>query len=251
MPSKATRRRPAQDYQHVLALDPHNAAGARWPWHRVMSHIDDSHRRQRAVPHSGRRRRHRDLSPQSAAALAEIDAENQYIVFTNRETGADLVPRSPEFRACAAARQRAVSVRREFLWEQLVLPFAVAQTSAECSVQSRIHRAAVLRLPDGHGVSRSAAQAASGIFSLVRSAVLEFLPVGVGAAVARIDRGVRGDARRSAALLRRHRAGDPSRRGARVLRNLAAPRAQAIICCAFPPRIRTRTWSGCCAYMRK
>jgi glycosyltransferase involved in cell wall biosynthesis len=57
-------------------------------------------------------------------ALAEIDAVNQYVVFTNRETGADLVPDRPNF---VHARQ---SVNASFrpariLWEQLVLPFAI------------------------------------------------------------------------------------------------------------------------------
>src|SRR6202162_296936 len=56
-------------------------------------------------------------------ALAEIDSVNQYVVFTNRETDADLVPR------CANFVNSAQSVRASFrpariLWEQLVLPFA-------------------------------------------------------------------------------------------------------------------------------
>ena len=56
------------------------------------------------------------------AALAEIDAVNQYVVFTNRETGADLVPQQANF---VNARQ---GVRASFrpgriLWEQLALPF--------------------------------------------------------------------------------------------------------------------------------
>src|ERR1700733_5530734 len=57
------------------------------------------------------------------AALAEIDSVNQYIVFTNRETGADLVP------LCANFVNAAQGVNARFrpariLWEQLVLPFA-------------------------------------------------------------------------------------------------------------------------------
>jgi glycosyltransferase involved in cell wall biosynthesis len=57
-------------------------------------------------------------------ALASIDAGNEYVVFTNRETGRDLVPDAANF---AGAPQ---SVRASFrpgriLWEQLALPFAV------------------------------------------------------------------------------------------------------------------------------
>ncbi len=56
-------------------------------------------------------------------ALAEIDSENQYIVFTNRETGADLVPDRPNFtHAPQPVRARFRPAR--ILWEQLVLPFA-------------------------------------------------------------------------------------------------------------------------------
>jgi glycosyltransferase involved in cell wall biosynthesis len=58
------------------------------------------------------------------AALAEIDSVNHYVVFTNRETGVDLVPARANF---VNARQ---AVRASFrplriLWEQFVLPFSV------------------------------------------------------------------------------------------------------------------------------
>jgi glycosyltransferase involved in cell wall biosynthesis len=57
-------------------------------------------------------------------ALAEIDAVNQYVVFTNRETGADLVPDCPNF---AQARQPVSAAFRpaRILSEQFVLPFAI------------------------------------------------------------------------------------------------------------------------------
>jgi len=58
------------------------------------------------------------------AALARIDTENQWVVFTNRETGADLVPRQPNF-VHAPQRVRAAFRPARILWEQLVLPFAV------------------------------------------------------------------------------------------------------------------------------
>jgi glycosyltransferase involved in cell wall biosynthesis len=55
------------------------------------------------------------------SALAEIDASNEYIVFTNRETGPDLVPARPNF-THAPQRVRAVMRPARLLWEQTVLP---------------------------------------------------------------------------------------------------------------------------------
>ena len=58
------------------------------------------------------------------AALGEIDSVNQYVVFTNRETGADLVPDRANFvHAPQGVNARFRPAR--ILWEQLVLPFAV------------------------------------------------------------------------------------------------------------------------------
>src|SRR6202021_1773547 len=57
-------------------------------------------------------------------ALSNIDSENQYIVFTNRETGADLVPDRPNF-VRAPQPVRATFRPARILWEQLALPFAV------------------------------------------------------------------------------------------------------------------------------
>ncbi len=58
------------------------------------------------------------------AALAEIDAENQYTVFTNRETGPDLLPRAANF-LLAPQRVRAAFRPARILWEQTALPLAV------------------------------------------------------------------------------------------------------------------------------
>src|SRR5579863_1295262 len=55
------------------------------------------------------------------SALASIDAANQYFVFTNQETCADLVPRQANF----LGKPQAVHARfrpARILWEQLVLP---------------------------------------------------------------------------------------------------------------------------------
>src|SRR5580658_8546725 len=57
-------------------------------------------------------------------ALAEIDSENQYIVFTNRETDAALVPDRPNLTHAPQALRASFRPAR-IVWEQLVLPFAV------------------------------------------------------------------------------------------------------------------------------
>jgi glycosyltransferase involved in cell wall biosynthesis len=57
------------------------------------------------------------------AALAEIDGENQYFLFTNRETGADLAPAQANF-TLAPQAVRAVNRPARLLWEQTILPVA-------------------------------------------------------------------------------------------------------------------------------
>lgn len=54
-------------------------------------------------------------------ALAEIETPHQYIVFTNRETGVDLVPQSPQFQHCPQPVHAANRASR-ILYEQLRLP---------------------------------------------------------------------------------------------------------------------------------
>jgi glycosyltransferase involved in cell wall biosynthesis len=61
------------------------------------------------------------------AALAEIDSMNHYVVFTNRETGADLVPKQANFTHAPQA-VRAVHRPARLLWEQTVLPLAAARS---------------------------------------------------------------------------------------------------------------------------
>jgi len=58
------------------------------------------------------------------AALAAIDSENQYVVFTNRETGSDLVPQRANF-VHAPQPVRASFRPGRILWEQLALPLAI------------------------------------------------------------------------------------------------------------------------------
>ncbi len=56
-------------------------------------------------------------------ALAEIDPVNRYFVFTNCETGADLVPAARNF-THAPQRFHAASRPMRILWEQTMLPLA-------------------------------------------------------------------------------------------------------------------------------
>ncbi len=58
------------------------------------------------------------------AALAEIDRENEYVVFTNRETGGDLLPAGPNFTTAPQPFRASLRPAR-ILWEQTVLPAAV------------------------------------------------------------------------------------------------------------------------------
>jgi glycosyltransferase involved in cell wall biosynthesis len=60
------------------------------------------------------------------SALASIDTLNEYFIFTNRETGGDLVPRQANFHW----KPQAVKARfrpARILWEQAVLPFKAAR----------------------------------------------------------------------------------------------------------------------------
>jgi glycosyltransferase involved in cell wall biosynthesis len=58
-------------------------------------------------------------------ALAEIDDANEYLIFTNRETGAGLAPARPNF-AVVQQPVRASFRPARIIWEQALLPAAVA-----------------------------------------------------------------------------------------------------------------------------
>jgi glycosyltransferase involved in cell wall biosynthesis len=58
-------------------------------------------------------------------ALAELDSRNEYFVYTNRETGRDLVPKRPNFHWRPQA-VRAIFRPGRILWEQTLLPLAAA-----------------------------------------------------------------------------------------------------------------------------
>jgi glycosyltransferase involved in cell wall biosynthesis len=60
------------------------------------------------------------------AALAEIDAVNEYFVFTNRETGPDLVPSQANFHHAPQAA-RATFRPARLAWEQTLLPLAAVR----------------------------------------------------------------------------------------------------------------------------
>jgi glycosyltransferase involved in cell wall biosynthesis len=55
------------------------------------------------------------------AALARVDSANEYLVFTNRETGADLVPSTPAFHYCPLPVS-ATNRPGRILYEQICLP---------------------------------------------------------------------------------------------------------------------------------
>jgi len=59
-------------------------------------------------------------------SLAGIDSRNRYFVFTNRETGRNLAPESPNFEVVPQP-VRAVVRPARILWEQLALPLAAAR----------------------------------------------------------------------------------------------------------------------------
>jgi glycosyltransferase involved in cell wall biosynthesis len=59
-------------------------------------------------------------------ALAEIDRRNEYFVFTNLETGPDLVPHQPNFRRMPQ-RVRARFRPARIVWEQTALPLAAVR----------------------------------------------------------------------------------------------------------------------------
>jgi glycosyltransferase involved in cell wall biosynthesis len=58
------------------------------------------------------------------AALARVDPRNRYFVFTNRETGRDLVPKAENF-VCLPQPVAAASRPARILWEQSALPIEV------------------------------------------------------------------------------------------------------------------------------
>jgi glycosyltransferase involved in cell wall biosynthesis len=58
-------------------------------------------------------------------ALAGIDRTNEYVLFTNRETGRDLAPGQANFRVARQALRASFRPAR-ILWEQMVLPLAIA-----------------------------------------------------------------------------------------------------------------------------
>ena len=64
------------------------------------------------------------------AALASIDRENEYVVFTNGETGDDLVPKQANF--SWAPQQFAATFRpARILWEQIQLPRAASRRAID------------------------------------------------------------------------------------------------------------------------
>ncbi len=63
-------------------------------------------------------------------ALSEIDSVNRYFVFTNRETGPDLVPAAANF-THVPQPVRAISRPARLLWEQTALPLAAVRLALD------------------------------------------------------------------------------------------------------------------------
>lgn len=59
-------------------------------------------------------------------AMAEIDKENEYVIFTNRETGVDVTPAQANFKTSVQSFAAANRFAR-ILWEQSVLPVAAVR----------------------------------------------------------------------------------------------------------------------------
>lgn len=65
------------------------------------------------------------------AALARVDATNEYFVFTNFETGQDLIPKQANFHWKPQAVKASFRPGR-ILWEQIVLPLEVSRHRIDC-----------------------------------------------------------------------------------------------------------------------
>src|SRR5215813_13748761 len=63
-------------------------------------------------------------------ALSDLDPVNRYVVFTNRETGADLLPPRKNFHMARQWVRASVRPAR-ILWEQTLLPLAVLQQKVD------------------------------------------------------------------------------------------------------------------------
>ena len=59
-------------------------------------------------------------------AMAEIDGVNEYVIFTNRETGLDITPAGANFTTAVQPIAAANRIAR-ILWEQIALPVAAAR----------------------------------------------------------------------------------------------------------------------------
>lgn len=79
--------------------------------------------------------------------LAEIDAENEYSVFTNRETGPDLVPEQPNFRHAPQALAASFRPAR-ILWEQTVLPLEAVRKRLDVMLNPGFTAPAVRACPN-------------------------------------------------------------------------------------------------------
>ena len=81
------------------------------------------------------------------SALSRIDASNDYFIFTNRETGAELVPQAPNFHH-HAQHVRATNRPWRLIWEQTILPLVVRQLRLDCLFNPGFTAPALLSCPN-------------------------------------------------------------------------------------------------------
>ena len=237
---------------------PRRRAPAIWPRpepallpRRPLTGAAPAHRRQRALPDSRRRRRHRNLPAQPARRRSRaIDPVNHYFVFTNRETGADLVPKRPNFHAGAAAGARGLAAGAPPLGaDGLPLAARCACASTSCSIPASPRRCCA-RCPQVtvfHDLQHKRHPEYFRWFDLPFWNFFLFWSAHVSRLLLADSEPPRADLLRFYRLPDSRSAHGAAGRGPGVLRAGAAPPPGAAFCWPSPPCIRTRTWTACCA----
>lgn len=182
------------------------------------------------------------------AALAELDAANRYFVFTNRETGSDLVPKAFNFETVAQP-VRAVSRPARILWEQTALPLAAVRLRLDVLLNPGFTAPLACPCPQVTVFHDLQHKRHPEYFRKWDLPFWRFLLYWS----ARISRLLLADSEATAADLRRfYRVPEDKIRVVPlgvdpVFFDLARRRFPSLSCWRFPPSIRTRTWMACCA----
>lgn len=93
-------------------------------------------------------------------ALGEIDGADEYFVFSNRETGAGIGPKGSNFQVVEQSVRAAFRPAR-IVWEQIVLPLAVAAHRIDVVLNPGFTAPILCGCPAGDRLSRLAAQETS------------------------------------------------------------------------------------------